>query len=421
MFVSTLVAAAAGATTVQPSYAAPSMPIDDEEESEEPENEAAGMEEFDDEAQEIAAFEPIVLSEDEYKQRLAKLPQVINLPYNNIVRNFILLYTGRKIKDKAEEILGLSEYYFPLFEQILDQYGLPLEFKYLSVIESALKPHAVSRAGATGLWQFMYGTAKQYGVVMTTTVDERRDPFVATHAAARHLKDLYDEFHDWTLVIAAYNCGSANVRKAMRRSGKSDFWGIYNHLPRETRGYVPAFIGASYMVNYYKEHNLTPKKIDFRPYYQYDTVRINRWVHFDQIAALTGISVNTLRTLNPQYRRDIIPGNEKPYTLKIPSAYLTRYIDSEEQIPLYQSNTYNPVLMAAPAASAYSYYASTPYSPPPAGAKRIRHTIHKGETLAAIAALYNVRVSDLRAWNRIRGNRIYAGKTINVYVGHRKI
>jgi membrane-bound lytic murein transglycosylase D len=380
------------------------------EETDEDESEAAGMEYFDDDAD--MPFVPQILGEDEYKTRLAKLPNVINLPYNSIVRNWIILYTGRKIKDKAEEILGLSEYYFPIFESILDLYGLPLEFKYLPVIESALKPYAVSRAGAVGLWQFMYGTAKRYDVVMTTTVDERRDPIVATHAAARHLKDLYDEFHDWTLVIAAYNCGSGNVRKAMRRSGKSDFWGIYNYLPRETRGYVPAFIGASYMMNYYKEHNFTPQKINFDAYYRYDTVKINRWVHFDQIQALTGIPVATLRDLNPQYRRDIIPGNEKPYALKIPILYISQYIDSEDDIPSYKSDVYNPVLMTAPAMPAYSsYYAATP----PAGSTRITHTVRSGETLGTIAALYKVRVGDLRAWNRIRGNTIYAGKKISIY------
>jgi membrane-bound lytic murein transglycosylase D len=200
----------------------------------------------------------------------------------------------------------------------------------------------------------------------------------------------------------------------MRRSGKSDFWGIYHFLPRETRGYVPAFIGATYMMSYYKEHNLVPKRFDFAPYSNYDTVKVNRWVHFEQIAALTGIPLHILRDLNPQYRRDIVPGNERPYTLKLPIAYIGKYIDTEEQIPLYQSDKYNPVLMAAPAASTYnSYYAQAVV---PAGAKRIKHTVKSGETLGVIAALYSVKVSDLRMWNRIRGNTIYAGRKLNIYV-----
>jgi membrane-bound lytic murein transglycosylase D len=376
------------------------------------ETSAAGIEEIEG-LNEETAFVPVVFSDEEYQRRLAKLPSVINLPYNSIVRNHIQVYTGRKIKDKAEEILGLSEYYFPMFEEILDRYGLPLEFKYLAVIESALKPTAVSRAGATGLWQFMYHTARLYDVTITTTVDERRDPVIATHAAARHLKDLFAEFNDWTLAMAAYNCGAGNVRKAMRRSGKTSFWDIYYYLPRETRGYVPAFIGASYMMNYYKDHNLTPHKINFSGFFTSDTMMVYQWMHFDQIAALTGIPQQTLRDLNPQYRLSIIPGNEKPYPLRIPSSYVNKYLQVEYSISQYQSDIYNPVKkIAIPVAMERSYYSAVP----PAGRSRINHTVRSGETLGTIAELYRVRIADLKTWNRVRGNRIYVGQKLNVYV-----
>ncbi|GHU94441.1 hypothetical protein FACS1894156_2690 [Bacteroidia bacterium] len=371
--------------------------------------EAAGMEfvETEDAPEEVANFVPVVLSDAEYQARLEKLPCVIHLPYNAIVRNYIMLYTGKKIQKKAEEIIGLTEYYFPIIEPILDSYGLPLEFKYLPIIESALNPQAVSRVGATGLWQFMYGTAKRYDVRITSTIDDRRDPIVSTHAAARHLNDLYREFHDWTLVIAAYNCGSGNVRKAMRRSGKYTFWDIYRYLPLETRGYVPAFIGATYMMNYYQEHHLTPKKFDYAAYFNYDTVQVNVWMHFDQVAAVVGVPISILRDLNPQYRRDIIPGNESPCSLKLPAKYVNKYIDNERTIAFYKSDMYNPVKMATAAAF-------TPFAQP-SGKNLIKHTVRSGETLGAIANMYSVRVSDLRSWNNLRKDRIYQGQKINIY------
>ncbi|MDR1225830.1 MAG: LysM peptidoglycan-binding domain-containing protein [Prevotellaceae bacterium] len=370
-------------------------------------------------AEESSAFEviesgdeplPATLSDSLYMARLKKMPSVINLPYNDRVRSYIILYTD-KIRDKSQNILGLSEYYFPILESILDQYGLPLEFKYLPVIESALNPRAVSRVGATGLWQFMYGTAKIYGVTITSTVDDRRDPIASSHAAAKHLKDLYNIFDDWTLVIAAYNCGAGNVNKAIRRSGRKDFWGIYNYLPRETRGYVPAFIGVSYMMHYSKNHGLTPAKYSFKLLADFDTVQVNEWMHFDQIAELVGVPINTLRELNPQYRRDIIPGNEKSYTLKLPAKYLAAYLDNESKIAQYKASVYNPKTMAAPTAF-------TPYTP--SGKTRITHHVRSGENIGGIANRYGVSAGSVRSWNGLRSNKIYAGQKLSIFLSPNK-
>jgi membrane-bound lytic murein transglycosylase D len=364
-------------------------------------------------ATELIADEPVlpaVTSDSMYIARLRRLHSVIDLPFNSIVRRYIQLYTEDK-RDKAENILGLSEYYFPLFEQILDQYGIPLELRYLAVIESALNPRVVSRAGATGLWQFMYSTGRMYGLNVTSTVDDRCDPIKATHAAARHLRDLYNTFNDWTLAIAAYNCGAGNVNKAIRRSGRHDFWGIYHYLPRETRGYVPAFIGAAYMMNYSKEHGLRVPTYDFKRYFGYDTVHVNQWMHFDQIAAVTGVPVAALRDLNPQYRRNIVPGNERTCTLKLPAEYMNSYIDGEDSIAQYLANEYNPKTMAAP--SGLTAYV-------PAGKAKIVHRVERGDVLGTIASRYGVRVQDLRRWNALRSSYIREGQKLSVYVNPSK-
>lgn len=364
-------------------------------------------------AAELLADEPVlpaVVTDSVYIARLSRLHSVIDLPFNSIVRRYIQLYTEDK-RDKAENILGLSEYYFPIFEQILDQYGIPLELRYLAVIESALNPRIVSRAGATGLWQFMYGTGRLYGLNVTSTIDDRCDPIKATDAAARHLRDLYNTFNDWTLAIAAYNCGTGNVNKAIRRSGRHDFWGIYHYLPRETRGYVPAFIGAAYMMSYSKEHGLKAPKYDFKRYFSYDTVHVNQWMHFDQIAAVTGIPVASLRDLNPQYRRDIVPGNERTCTLKLPVEYISSYIAGEDSIPQHLAGEYNPKTMVAPAE--FTAYA-------PKGKTKIVHRVKKGDVLGTIATRYGVRVQDLKHWNALRSNYIREGQKLSVYVNPNK-
>ncbi len=344
-----------------------------------------------------------------YIDRLSKIPSLVNLTYNNIVRNYIHVYTIRK-RDNLEVMLGLRDYYFPMFEEILDLYGLPLELKYLAVIESALNPRAVSRVGATGMWQFMLGTGRMYKLQVNSFIDERRDPIAATHAAAKFLKDLYSIYGDWVLVIAAYNCGPGNVNKAIRRSGgKTSYWDIYPYLPRETRGYVPAYIGATYAMNYYKDHNLTPRYIDVPPVS--DTIMVRKDVNLAQVAEVLNIPVQLLRDLNPQYRREILPGNSTPCPLRLPASYATRFIDLEDSIYQHKANIYlsNSFRTIEPSGRSSSYTANT------AGKDRIVHTIRSGETLGSIASKYGVSVNSLRDWNDLSSSKIVAGKKLVVY------
>ena len=256
-------------------------------------------------------------SDSVYMKRLAEIPTVVDLTYNRIVKNYINVYS-RKRREQVRVMLGLSEYYFPRFEEIFDLYGVPYEIKYLSVIESALNPRAVSRVGAVGAWQFMYSTGKAYGLTINSLVDERRDPIAASHAAAKFLADLYEIYHDWTLALAAYNCGPGNVNKAIRRSGgKRNFWDIYYYLPRETRGYVPAFIAATYTMNYYEEHLITRAPLSLPRVC--DTMMVYEPVHLKQVAEVLQIPIGLLRDINPQYRVDIVPGTSKQgYAIAIP-------------------------------------------------------------------------------------------------------
>ena len=349
-----------------------------------------------------------------YINRLNKIPSVIELTYNNIVKRFIEVYTVKR-RDKLEEMLSLKDYYFPMFEEVLDKNGLPLELKYLSVIESALNPCAVSRAGATGLWQFMYGTGRLYKLNINSFIDERRDPIAATNAAAKFLKDLYSVYHDWGLAIAAYNCGPGNVNKAIRRSGgKRNYWDIYYYLPRETRGYVPAFIAAMYVMNYYKDHNLAPNKFVNIPPFA-DTIMVNKNIHLQQVADVLNLPLQQLRDLNPQYRRDIIPGKYCTCPLRLPAEYATRFIDYEDTIVKYRSSEYfSGDLRITPLGSSRS--ASYRPRPQKGDMQPIYHKIQSGETLGQIAAQYHVRVDDLRYWNDIYRNKIWAGKTIVIYI-----
>ena len=343
-----------------------------------------------------------------YIERLKKIPSIVNLTYNNVVRGYIHVYTIRK-RNQLEIMLGLKDYYFPMFEEILDFYGLPLELTYLAVIESALNPRAVSRAGATGIWQFMLGTGRAYKLQVNTFIDERRDPVAATHAAAKYLKDLYGLYNDWVLAMAAYNCGAGNVNKAIKRSGgKTGYWDIYSYLPRETRGYVPAYIGATYAMNYYREHNLTPKYIDVPPVS--DTVMVSRNINLAQVSEVLNIPLQLLRDINPQYRREILPGNTAPCPLRLPSSFATKYIDMEDSISKYKANIYlsNSFRAIEPARGQASQVSI-------AGKDRIVHTIRSGETLGSIAMKYGVTQNNLKDWNDLSGSRIIAGKKLIVY------
>ncbi len=343
-----------------------------------------------------------------YIERLSRIPSVLPLTYNNIVRNYIHVYT-KKRRDRLEVMLGLADYYFPVFEEIFDFYGLPPELKYLAVIESALNPRAVSRVGATGIWQFMFGTAKAYGLTVNSIVDERRDPVKSTHAAARYLRDLHNIYNDWTLVIAAYNCGPGNVNKAIRRSGrKKSYWDLYYYLPRETRGYVPAYIAATYAMNYYDEHNLSPRSISLP--LAADTIMINDNLHLKQVSEVLQVPVKLLRDMNPQYKRDIIPGKSRSFALKIPVNHTLDFISLQDSIFAYKDSIFfNPSnTIINPTRSRYVPQA-------PTGRTKLYYTVKSGDTPGHISEWYRVGLSDLRYWNGIR-NIIRVGRKLVVYV-----
>ena len=273
-------------------------------------------------------------TKEEYINRLSRLPTVMEMVYNEVVQKFIDRYSGR-LRHSISYMLGASNFYIPIFEEALEVYQLPLELKYLPIIESALNPKAVSRVGATGLWQFMIGTGKQYGLQVNSHVDERRDPVKSSYAAARYLHDLYKVFGDWNLVIAAYNCGPENITKAIHRAkGEKDYWRIYPYLPKETRGYVPAFIAANYIMTYYSQHNICP--MTTRLPAKTDTVMVSRNVHLEQVAEVVGINIDLLRSLNPMYRRDVIPGASEPLPLRLPQTEVSKFIDMEDSVYTYK-------------------------------------------------------------------------------------
>lgn len=294
--------------------------------------------------------EDVPATDAQFRDRLSKLPTVIDMPFNSIVRSYIERYTKRG-RAQVAGLLGLSLYYMPIFEQALEEEGLPMELKYLPVIESGLDPNAVSKHGAAGLWQFMVGTGKGLGMEVSSLVDERRDPYISSKKAAKYLKDLYNSYGDWSLAIAAYNCGPGAVNKAIRRAGgeeaQKDFWAIYNYLSPETRGYVPMFIAANYVMNNYDKHNISPV-LPTKPLVT-DTVHICERIHFDQISKVLDIPVEELRVLNPQFRADIIPGNnERHYTLILPSQQINAYLMSEEEIRDYEAEKYARRVVAEP-------------------------------------------------------------------------
>ncbi len=367
------------------------------------------------------------------RERLAKLPTVIELPYNQVVRSYIDRYT-QKGREQVTVLLGLSHYYLPIFEQALEERGLPLELKYLPVIESGLDPNAVSKHGATGLWQFMIATAKGMGLEVNSLVDERRDPYLSSKKAVQYLSDLYATYGDWSLAIAAYNCGPGAVNKAIRRAGgdpkKHDFWSIYEYLTPETRGYVPMFIAANYVMNYYPQHNISPV-IPTKPLIT-DTLQISDRVHFNQISAILDIPVDELRLLNPQFRADLIPGSEeRTYTLVLPSQQVRAYLMSEDAIKAYDAEKYvrretvepgdaplvaHNVVGDTPAADSNPEENALPVASASAskGVRTVTHKVKPGESLASIAETYSVTPEQIKSWNSLRRNAVRTGQLLRI-------
>lgn len=346
------------------------------------------------------------IPDEVYIERLNKINSFIPLSYNSIVKNHIIYYT-EKMPSKARNILGLSEYYLPQIEEVFDYYGLPKELKAMAIIESAFNPVAVSRAGARGMWQFMYRTALQYNLKINSYVDERLDPITATHAAAKYLRDAYTIFGDWFLAISSYNCGVGNVNKAIRRAGGSrDFWKIYPYLPRETRGYVPSFIAAMYMLNYYKEHNMEPAQLNLPAHV--DTFMVNKNLHFEQISAVIGIPVDEIKNYNPQYTQNIIPGNEAEYVLRLPYSYTIPFVEKEKEIYAYKDSIYfNSVTKE-----------SIKQNSQIASGGEVIHRVKKGETLGHIAMKYHVSVKNLMRWNGLTSKSVLRiGQRIKIYGG----
>mgnify|MGYP002624019199 CR=1 FL=1 len=359
-----------------------------------------------------------VFDKNDYIDRLSRMPTVMEMSYNEVVRTFIERYTGR-LRYSVSYMLGAANFYIPVFEEALEAYQLPLELKYLPVIESALNPKAVSRVGATGLWQFMITTGKEYGLKVNSLVDERRDPVKSSYAAARYLSDLYRIFGDWNLVIAAYNCGPANISKAIHRAGgeNKDYWHIYPYLPKETRGYVPAFIAANYVMNYYCDHNICP--MTSRLPAKTDTVVVNRQVNLKQVAAVLGLDLEMVQALNPEYRRDIVPGNQSPMPIRLPLPDVVRFVDLEDSIANYKASE----LLSKRAEVDVNDDAPTFVSKRKSGRRTSRAgsasgrntvSVRRGDTLGAIARRNGTTVDKLRSLNGISGNNIRAGQKLRV-------
>jgi membrane-bound lytic murein transglycosylase D len=350
------------------------------------------------------------------KERLENMNSFITLPYNEKVRNFMILYS-EKMPTKMGHILGLCQYYMPIFEETFNKYKLPDELKYVAIIESALNPTAVSRAGAKGMWQFMMQTAKSYGLEINSYVDERLDPFKSSDAAARYLQDSYRLFGDWNLAISSYNCGPGNVNKAIRRSGSRDFWAVYDYLPRETRGYVPAFVGAMYAIKYSKEYGLQASGVQMPA--QVDTFEIHRNLHLQQVADMVGIPMSELKNLNPQYIKDIIPGNNKTYILRLPFNYSSAFIENEDSIYTYKAaELLNPQTLVKAENSDGGSSVSKPVRSSAggnSGGTRISYKVRSGDSLGKIASRHGVTVAQLKSWNHLRSNTIKAGQRLYIY------
>ena len=339
-----------------------------------------------------------------YSMRMKAILSPISMGYNETIKQYLILYTQKR-KDMMGRMIGLSQVYFPLFEEELAREGLPLELRILPIVESALNPVAISRAGATGLWQFMYATGKAYGLEITSFVDQRRDPVASTKAAVKYLKDLYLMYGDWTLALAAYNCGPGNVQKALNRAGENahTFWDVYPFLPRETRGYVPSFIAATYAFTYYKQHGIEPVAPEL-PVLT-DTIMVNHLMHFDQITSTMDVSKETLRALNPQYKLDIIPALDKTYPLMLPLSDISTYLQNEDSILAKDTVYLAQYLQQSPTTNQKVFnITSTTYK------------VKSGDTLGAIAVRYGVTVKQLMSWNHIKNaNTLRIGQTLEIY------
>lgn len=338
-----------------------------------------------------------------YIARIKDMNSFITLPYNDIVKGYIIKYS-EKMTGAMEKILGLCEYYMPIFQEVFDRYNMPEELRAMAIIESAMNPRAESRVGAKGMWQFMYHTGKMYGLHVDSFVDERMDPVKSAEAAARYLMDAYNIFGDWNLAIASYNCGAGNVNKAIKRSGSRKFWDLWPYLPRETRGYGPAFVGALYTTKYYKEHGLKPQATQMPPVV--DTFQIKKMLHLKQVSELTGAPLELLKELNPQYKHEIIPGNERTYILRIPFQYTNAFIEHEDSLYRHKSDIYfNPTTIKKIKEGGDGV--------------RIVHKVQNGEYLGKIASKYRVSVGQIKKWNNLRSDSIRVGQRLIIYRGGR--
>ncbi len=345
------------------------------------------------------------LPDSVYSARLKQMVSPMYVPYNEIIKKYLVMYTQQRRSTMAR-ILGLSQYYFPMIEQELANAGLPLELRMLPVVESALTPTAVSRAGATGLWQFMYGTGKNYGLEITSFVDQRRDPVAATRAACRFLKELYRIYGDWALALAAYNCGPGNVNKALKRAGDGakTYWDIYPYLPTETRGYVPSFVAATYAYNYHKLHNINPVPVPMP--LATDTITVRKLMHLEQVSSTLDTPIDVLRALNPQYKMDIIPAVDKPYALTLPSTQAIKYIELQDTIMSKDS-----VYLAQ-----YLKQSSTPAGKAQFNISSVTHRVKSGEVLGSIAKKYGVTVAQIMKWNNLKSaSKLRIGQVLEIY------
>ena len=342
-------------------------------------------------------------------KRLAQMNSFISLPYNETVKNYMILYS-EKMPTKMGEMLGLAQYYMPLFEEAFRQYDLPMELKYVAIIESALNPRAESRVGAKGMWQFMYRTAINYGLKVDSYTDERMDPILSVDAAARYFRDAYRIFGDWPLAISAYNCGSGNVNKAIKRAGgRTDFWSVYDYLPRETRGYVPAMVGAMYAFRYANEYGLRPDPISMPVYV--DTFHIHKNLHFRQISEVLGIPLDDVRDLNPQYYTDIVPGAGSDEVIRLPFNYTAPFLDMQDSIYRYKAD----VLFSAKVQDGRETVNGRPVSTGSSSTGQwVYYKVKSGDNLGKIAKKYHCTVKQLKSWNNLKSDRINIGQRLKV-------